>query len=103
MTSRLRVAKEQQSLYLEVELVAALRGIAEQNDTSVSDVTNELLRLAIEQYRAENVLLQRAKVLEQALPMNLVDPPDDHPIFGGKSPVPVVTERRWHPRAYAPE
>ena len=95
-------SKEQQSLYLETALVAAIRGIAEQHDTSLSEVANELLRVAIKQHRAENVMLQRARVLEQALPLDLVNPPADHPIFAGKSPVRVVTERRWHPQEYAP-
>lgn len=96
-------SKEQQSLYLETALITAMRGIAEQHDTSVSDVANELLRVAIKQHRAENVMLQRVRVLEQSLPMDLVNPPADHPIFAGKDPVRVVTERRWHPQEYAPE
>lgn len=100
---RVRTAKEQQSLYLEAELTAALRGIAEQHDTSISDVANELLWAAIRQQRSENVMLQRVRVLEEALPRDLVDPSSDHLVFGGREPVDVITGRKWDPSVYAPQ
>ena len=99
----IRSAKEQQSLYLESILVAAMRGIAEEYETSVSDVANELLRVAIEQHRSESVMRQKIQRLEQVLPPDLVDPPTDHPLLAGKQPIDVIIQRRWSPLTYAPD
>ena len=86
---------------LDVDTTAYLRTVAEQHDVSLSEVINEFLRAQIEQYRAKDMVLRRVEVIEQNLPRNVVNPPDDHPIFGGKQPHDVTVERRWDPREYA--
>lgn len=96
-----KTAKEQQSLYLEADLIAAIRGIADQHDTSISDVANEFLRVALELHRAENVMLHRVRVLEESLPQDLIDPDPTHQIFGGKDPILVITDRKWDPAEFA--
>lgn len=91
-------AKEQQSLYLGVETMAAIRGIAEENDASISEVVHQFLCDAVKRYRSASVSRRKVDVLRQELPQSIVNPPDDHLVFGGKAPIMMVIERRQPPR-----
>lgn len=93
-----RESKEQQSLYLGVEVMVAVRAIAEENATSVSDVVNQFLADCVGRYRTETILRRKVDVLRQELPQSIVNPPDDHLVFGGKAPVMMVIERRMPPQ-----
>lgn len=96
--STTKEAKEQQSLYLGVELMAAIRGIAEENGSSISEVVNQFLNESVKRYRAESAIRRKVDVLRQELAQSIVNPDDNHPVFGGKAPIMMVIERRTPPR-----
>jgi hypothetical protein len=43
---------------------------------------------------------ERVAALERTLPRFIIDPPDDHPVFGGKRPVEVRAVFTWDPEDY---
>jgi ABC-type phosphonate transport system ATPase subunit len=100
MTDGSREAKEALNFYVKSRLAAAVRAIAQEHETSVSEVLNDFVEDALNRHRAQQLVLRRVRVLQQSLPKNIVDPPDDHPVYGGKRPVMVVSERRWDPSEY---
>lgn len=86
------MSKETLSLYLPVDLVAAVRGEAERRGVHVSDLAASFLREGLNQYRAKVRHLHAIEILD-SLPTTLVDVPDTHPIFShgksGEGPFPV--------------
>lgn len=74
------MSKDTLSLYLPTELIAAVRGEAERQGISVSELAERFLNEALQEHRAYVRTLERVKVLE-SLPTSLVDVPMDHPIY----------------------
>jgi hypothetical protein len=97
---REREPKAQLNFYAKTRIAEAVRRIAEEHDTSISEVVNELLEDALARADNESSVLRRVRVLEQSLPRYIIDPSDDHPVFGGKRPVDVLAEFAWDPQDY---
>jgi ABC-type phosphonate transport system ATPase subunit len=100
MSLRDREPRQALNFYAKSRLVEVVRRIADQHDTSISEVVNDLLETALEQHHSDTLVLRRVRVLEESLPRYIIDPPDDHPVWGGKQPVDVVAEYSWNPGEY---
>ena len=91
------------NLYLGVELVRALRLMAETHGVSSAAVARILITFALEHGGLDEVGERQGREVATAdLPKSLINPPEDHWLFRGRKPIPVITGRTFSPLEYVP-